>query len=223
MTSPGTLTEGALHRIVDVHVLAGVLATEAWPAERCKEVLARLLSRDGDGARDDHRGILDAIRTERPDDLLASLDRACALIPWDRVEIGPEALHALVRLWKEYALFLKAHLPSRLDDAVIRLFERVKHQPRTLRTVCDGAAEAKVTAGVRTTWQLGNHEVSHIGNPSGGRWTLRRTTPVTPPRPRLSSKSTAATPPPSKPASPKPSSKSKASSRSKARARAAGN
>lgn len=100
--------------------------------------------------------------------------------------------------WSEYALLVKAHFPARTDDMVVKLFEKLRLHPRTLRAVCEAAADGKGKSGEKTTWQIGQHEVAHSGNPTAGRWTLRRTTPITPPRPKASGKGKTSAPAPAK-------------------------
>lgn len=92
--------------------------------------------------------------------------------------VGPAVAESYSELaWRRYALFVKAHFPAIFDDAMAKVLDALKYYPTTMRAVCDEVADQKTSAGGKTVWTLGLHDVSHTGDPNRGRFHVRRNKP----------------------------------------------
>lgn len=80
------ITADARSLFIDVRALADVLATPAWPVEKCVDVLGRYFAKESAGYADIEdvrawRAILDAAKEAR--DVRPMIERVCALMEWD--------------------------------------------------------------------------------------------------------------------------------------------
>ncbi len=104
--------------------LAGVLASAAWPAARCKEVIARYFARESDMAADaadkkDLAEILDAAKGERPAELRAMLRRILGLIDLGDLASGaPRACHVLAQVASRSHMWKGRWLLLNINDLV---------------------------------------------------------------------------------------------------------
>lgn len=92
---------------VDIDALATVLATDAWPASRCREVFQRYfaVAADLSASEDDRKSmaaIAAAAKSERPSELRPMLRRIFELIDWSDVQYGdnhaPRPRHVLAQI-----------------------------------------------------------------------------------------------------------------------------
>ncbi len=98
-------------------------------------------------------------------------------LPRPSVQVPSGATDSL-RTWTEYGMFLKEHFPARFDDAFAKLFDKTKIDGAVARAICDQLADRKDMADGKTVWTVGQHDVSHSGDPAGGRWSIRRAKPA---------------------------------------------